>query len=121
MCEPSAEPAVCDYFDEQTWERLDPELVRVGEEEEMKRFQEMGTRTLIETRCIRTHLVFSSKFNGSASTKVQQNTRRYAVVWWLRNSAMESGKTDSLQELCQLELLCWSFREWHETAHRNDL
>ena len=42
-CEPSVEPAVYDYFDEQTLERLDPELVRVGEEEEeMKRFQENG-------------------------------------------------------------------------------
>ena len=41
-CEPSVEPAVYDYFDEQTLERLDPVLVRVGEEEEMKRFQENG-------------------------------------------------------------------------------
>ena len=41
-CEPSVEPAVHDYFDEQTLERLDPVLVRVGEEEEMKRFQENG-------------------------------------------------------------------------------
>ena len=42
MCEPSLESTMDITYDEVTWEKLDPSLVKAAEEEEMARFAKMG-------------------------------------------------------------------------------
>ena len=48
MCQKGMEPRMDEYYDEQTWEQLDLVLVQRGEQDEMRRFREMGVYSYVD-------------------------------------------------------------------------
>ena len=104
MCMPDNEDlrrSVTDmkYFDENTWEELDPERVAEGERAELERFKKMGVYDC-ETRAVAMNdeLRKFVKVKWLRTNKGAARIQRRGVVWWHRSWRTVSGWTSCLQE-----------------------
>ena len=108
MCDPEAPMTqVMDYnniyYDENTGEILDPNLVKESEQEEMNRFKKMKVYTYVTRReaeqdprgvLVKVKWVRINKAPGFA--------RRFDAGWWPRRSGEDARTTSSLPELLRL-------------------